>query len=140
MSKRTAESYQAVFEYIEQNVFQLEPASLMTDWELGMRKALKICYPGSILRGCWFHFCSSLRKKFLNLGLYSILKSCNNAKMIAQQFMSLPLLPKENFEEGLKHIKNVIQQFQLTSTFRTFLTYFNFWVNQVNLCYFASSL
>lgn len=132
MSNRTAESYQAVIEYIEKNVFKLEPASLMTDWELGMRKALKTCYPNSILRGCWFHYCSSLKKKLLNLGLNGVLKSCADAKMIVQQFMSLPLLPKEHFGAGLNHIKSIIQQCQLSPTFRTFLTYFNFWVNQVN--------
>lgn len=135
MSNKTAESYQAVFEYIEKNLFQLEPASLMTDWELGMRKALKICYPNSILRGCWYHYCASLRKKLLNLGLDGVLKTCVDAKMITQQFMSLPLLPKEYFNEGLNHIKNMIRQSQLFSTFRPFLKYFIFWENQVYFGY-----
>lgn len=135
MSNRTAESYTAVIEYIEKNVFQLKPASLMTDWELGMRKALKICYPNTVLRGCWFHYCSNIKKKLLKLGLDCVLKSCVDAKMIAKEFMSLPLLPKEHFEAGLNHIKSTIRQCQLSPAFRTFLTYFNFWVNQVSVIF-----
>lgn len=131
MSNRTAESYQAVLEYIEKNVFQLEPAFLMTDWELGMRKALKICYPQSILRGCWFHYCHSLRKKCIKLGLNCLLKMNEGAKKISQQFMSLPLLPKEHFQTGLNHIKGLIPGYQLSAAFRNFLSYFNFWVRQV---------
>lgn len=132
MSNRTTECYQAVIEYIEENIFQLEPASLMTDWELGMRKALKICYPKSLLRGCWFHYCSSLRKKFIKLGLNHLLKNNERAKMISQQFMSLPLLPKEHFQAGLNHIKQLIPGYQLLPAFRNFLSYFNFWVRQVS--------
>lgn len=131
MSNRTAESYLAVFEYIEKNVFQLEPASLMTDWELGMRKALSLCYPRCILRGCWFHYCKSLRKKFIKLGLASLLKADDFAKKISQQFMSLPLLPKEHFEAGLSYIKLSIPGYQLSASFRNFLAHFNFWIRQV---------
>lgn len=131
MSNRTAESYQAVIEYIEKNVFQLEPASIMTDWEMGMRKALRLCYPHCILRGCWFHYCQSLRKKFIKLGLASLLKMDDFAKKISQQFMSLPLLPKEHFEAGLNYIKRLIPGYQLLASFRQFLSYFNFWVRQV---------
>lgn len=133
MSNRTAESYRAVIEYIEKNVFQLQPASLMTDWEAGMRKALRICYPNSILRGCWFHYCSSLKRKLANLGLNGLLKSCSNAKIVAHLFMSLPLLPKEHFEAGVDYFKQCIRGCGLMPSFRNFLTYFNFWINMVNI-------
>lgn len=131
MSNRTAESYKAVMEYIEENVFQLEPAFLMTDWEQGLRKALKICYPQSVLRGCWFHYCFSLRKKCIKLGLDSILKMNEQAKKISQRFMSLPLLPKEHFNTGLNYIKRLIPNYHLSAVFRNFLSYFSFWVRQV---------
>lgn len=131
MSNRTADSYKAVIEYIEDNIFHLEPASLMTDWEQGMRKALKICYPNCILRGCWFHYCSSLRKKCIKLGLDGLLKADEYTKKISHLFMSLPLLPKHNFQQGLNYIKRLIPGYQLTAAFRNFLSYFNFWVRQV---------
>lgn len=133
MSNRTAESYKAVIEYIEENIFQLEPTSLMTDWELGMRKALKLCYPNCILRGCWFHYCSSLRKKCIKLGLDGLLKTNDYAKKISLQFMSLALLPKQHFETGLNHIKRLIPGYNLTPVFRSFLSYFTFWVRQVRV-------
>lgn len=137
MSNRTTETYKAVIEYIEENVFRLEPASLMTDWELGMRNALKICYPHSVLRGCWFHYCNSLRKKFIALGLNDLLKADECAKNISRHFMSLPLLPREHFQTGLNYIKRLLPGYQLSAAFRNFLAYFNFWVRQVGryTCY-----
>lgn len=139
MSNRTAESYQAVIKYIEENIFQLEPASLMTEWELGMRKALKICYPGCILRGCWYHYCSSLRKKCIKHGLDCLLKTNESAKRISQQFMSLTLLPKEHFQTGLNYIKRLSPDYQLSVAFRSFLSYLNFWVRQVHLCQYHAT-
>lgn len=54
MTRKTAQSYLALFEYIEQKLFELDPKEMMTDFEKGMRKAIKICWPDVILRGCWF--------------------------------------------------------------------------------------
>lgn len=107
MSSRKTESYEAVFKYIEDNVFKLEPSGLMTDWEAGMRKALRICFPNADLRGCWFHYCQAIRKKFAKLGLHYTLVSSMDARMVKQAIMALPLLPPEKFEEGYDHIKDI---------------------------------
>lgn len=132
MSNRTTESYKAVFDFIESRIFKLEPTGLMTDWEAGMRNALRVCYPEAILRGCWYHFCAAIRKKCLMLGLHSILKYEADARLIKFQITSLPLLPPESFEEGYEYIKNMAKDFDLFSTFQALFSYFEgYWIGQV---------
>lgn len=132
MSNRKAQSYEAVFNFIENRIFKLKPKGLMTDWEAGMRNALRKCYPEATLRGCWYHFCAAIRKKCLVIGLHSILKCNADARLIKKLITSLPLLPPENFEEGYAHIKNMANEFDLSSEFETLFSYFeNYWINQV---------
>lgn len=136
MSNRKTKTYKAVFEYIEKNVFKLKPTEIITDWEAGMRNALRFCYPSAILRGCWYHYCAAIRKKFLKLGLHFLLVSDYNARFIKQQIMSLPLLPPENFETGYAHIKNMAKEFDFYEKLIPFFTYFDdYWLKQVHLCF-----
>lgn len=108
----------------------------MTDWEAAMRKGLRMCYPGAILKGCWFHHSGSLRKKLLELGLNSILKSNANAKLIKYRMMSLPLLPPEKFDEGYAYIKSRAEALNLSTQFAQFFSYYErFWVNEVSFFY-----
>lgn len=132
MSSRKAECYAAVFNFIDEKIFKLEPSSIMTDWEAGMRKALRSCYPNAMLRGCWYHYCAAIRKKCLTLGLHGTLQSCANARFIKQQIMSLPLLPTEHFECGYAYIKSMAKNMNLTSTFEPLFEYFDrYWIGQV---------
>lgn len=132
MSKKTFACYTAVFQYIESNVFHLEPTEFITDFEAGMRKSIKYIYPGTILRGCWFHYCSALRKKCRQLGLGPLLNSCSEAKMILKEIMGLPLLPAENFLQGYLYVRKLTDEYEISSDFKNFFSYFeSFWIVEV---------
>lgn len=52
MSRKTAACYTAVFKFIEKKLFQLDPKEMMTDFESGMRSAIRKYWPKVTLRGC----------------------------------------------------------------------------------------
>lgn len=132
MSKKTTACYSAVFQYIESNVFHLEPTEFMTDFEAGMRKSLKYIYPDTILRGCWFHYCNALQSKGRQLGLGPLLSSCSEAKVILKEIMSLPLLPAENLLQGYHYIQKLTEEYDIYRSFETFFSYFeSFWLIEV---------
>lgn len=134
MTRRTTECYTALFQFIEKKIFKMEPAEIITDFEGGIRKAIKKCYKRTTLRGCWYHFCAALRKKCYKLGLHSILKSNFDAEKLYQQLMSLPLLPAENFIEGYSYIKKRARENGLWTDFKSFFNYFNsYWLAEVCL-------
>lgn len=134
MSHKSAECYTAVFKFVEDKIFKFEPTVIMTDWETGLRCALRNYFSGVTLKGCWFHYCSALRKNMIKLGLFRELKKNANARMIKKMLMSLPLLPTEMFKQGYSHIKKITRNCGLSKKFKRFFTYFNnYWNVQVCL-------
>lgn len=132
MTKKTTSCYTAVFNFIEKQIFTLRPAEFMTDFEVGLRKALVNVYPNVRIRGCWFHFCNALRKKGHALGMHALTRKCPNAKMIMKMLMSLPLLPPQNFQDGYDQIKSLSYELELLDKFKQFFHYFEFyWIVQV---------
>lgn len=133
MSRKTSRCYQAVFKYIEKNVIKLEPGEFLTDFETGLRHAIRKLFPKALLRGCWYHYCAALRKKLLKCGLGRLIKTNHQAQKIKKQLMCLPLLPTENFEEGYQHIKSEAEDWGLAVQFKEIFRYFeSYWIAQVH--------
>lgn len=131
MSRRTAECYESVFEYIERNVFELAPAEFITDFESGMRSAINKFYPEATLRGCWFHYSGAIRKKCQKLKIRTKTKQ---AKLIKWQLMSLPLLPSAQIQTGYSSIKQIAKKKRLFKLFAPLFKYFeSYWLAQVRI-------
>lgn len=134
MTKKTAEAYEAVFSYIEDNIFHMRPAMFMADFEGGIRKAINNFYPDSALHGCWYHFSAAIRRKFLRLNLYEIIKKEPEGKILYKMMLNLPLLPPEEIAKGFNIIKRKAQNVKLSREFRPVFAYFeNFWLELVRL-------
>lgn len=132
MSGKDAELYKEVFDYIEEKVFALNPASFMTDFEGGMRKAIVEKWKNAKLHGCWYHYCAAVRRRIGSLYLFRLLAENDDAMEIYRQLLSLPLLPAEMIEEGYVSIKRLAREKRLFKEFRDFFTYFEgFWMQLV---------
>lgn len=126
MTRKTTECYAAVFEFIEKNIFQLEPYEFITDFEEGMRNAIREQYPNTTLRGCWFHYCAAIRKKS------KLPKKNADAKLIRKELMSIPLLPSDYIVEGYLHVKESALECGLSDEFAVLFEYYeNYWLPQV---------
>lgn len=106
MSSKSANSYDALFEYIEMFVFELEPSSIMCDYEVAMRKSITKMYPNAKLSGCHFHFAQAVRRK-----CRSIKKNFNKAlndsvdlKQIYRKLLILPLLPQNMISDAFEEL------------------------------------
>lgn len=132
MSGKSTELYMRVFEYIENNIFNLNPAQFMTDFEAGLRKAINKYYPHAILHGCWYHFCAAIRRQLLSLNLYELTMNEPIAKAIYRQILSLPLLPPESILSGYNVVKTVARNNKLYQQFKPMFEYFNsYWIAMV---------
>lgn len=133
-TRKTANSYAALFKYIEKNLMLLKPAEIMTDFEEGLRLGCKRSWPNFILRGCWFHLCRALIRKSNKLGMKKLIKSTPLAKFILKALMSLPLLPNDKLVEGYDIIKEFALKQNLPQ-FPVFFKYFeDYWLKKVNVC------
>lgn len=133
MTKKSAECYTALFQFLEEKVFKLEPSEIITDFEGGMRKALKQVYSTATLRGCWYHYCAAIRKKCLRLGLNSTIQADIGANEIYQRLLHLPLLPADNFLEGYDLIKKRAHEYGIWKEFSPMFNYYDsYWLAEVN--------
>lgn len=131
MTSKSQECYTALFKYIEEHIFEMKPDEIITDFEDGLRSAIRKKWPSIILRGCWYHFCVCICKKFISLGLGTFLKRNTYARQIKNMILCLPLLPTALFDEGLNYIKRKAVNRGLSVKLRSFFAYFNYWVKQV---------
>lgn len=131
MSKRTTEAYTAVFKYIE-NVFNLQPTRIITDFEAAMRNSINVCYSGTKLDGCWFHYIRAIKKKIRQLGLTSVFKSSSESRRIYNEILSLPLLPADQFHEGYAYIKESAKSLGFYQQLIPFFEYYDsYWIKQI---------
>lgn len=107
MTRKTALCYKRVFQFIEENIYDLKPNQIMTDFEGGMRKAINSYYPDVSLKGCWFHYTLAINKRCRKLRLSSILKSNEKAKHLKTQLLHIPLLPVKNINRCFFTIKKM---------------------------------
>lgn len=141
MTRKTSMCYLAVFEFIEEKIFKLRPAEIMTDYEDGMRLAIKKRWIGVAIRGCWFHFCRAISKKCRKLGMTSLLKENRVARIIRKKLMSIPLLPANQIENGSKWIQKFARKKGLSDRFSKLFKYFgSYWLNQVSQNVFAYTI
>lgn len=132
MSNKCTEAYEAIFNYIENELFAMDPASFMADFEAGIRKAIKKCYPSAKLFGCWYHFSAAVRRRMTKNGLRKLIKDNPEALAVYLKLLRLPLLPPNCIVEGYNLIVKEARSKKLYSKFQNLFSYFEkFWMSMV---------
>lgn len=125
MNRKTRASYVAVFQYIEDNIFRLNPASFTTDYEQAMRTALTEIYPLAKFLACWFHYTQALRRKSSQIkNFFKEISKNKKLDRIYHMFLALPLLPSNRIREAFNMLKMTIDCLQKINVFHDFLIYF----------------
>lgn len=105
----------------------------MTDFESGMRAAIRKCYPHANIHGCWFHYCAALRRKSYNLNLRGLISNHTSAREIYRKLLNLPLLLPHQIETAFLGIKKEAHDKMLHNEFKDFFQYFEtFWLELVS--------
>lgn len=131
-TRKTSESYLAIFQFIEEKVLKLEPAEFITDYEDGMRKAIKTHWPNVRVRGCWWHHKRAVHKKCVSFGMATLLRKNRNVRLVKNMLTNLPLLPEEKIHEGYGSVVEFAREKKLLNRFgRVFSYYEEYWLKQV---------
>lgn len=132
MTNKSTELYERIFKYIEKNIFKLQPARFMADFESGLRKAIKNCYPYVALNGCWYHYCCSIRRRLVSIHMHQFIENHHEARIIYRKLLSLPLLPAQSIVGGFDMIKAEAKAHGIYKEFKKFFEYFNdYWLELV---------
>lgn len=124
MTRKTQRAYQHLFSYINERVCSLKCKSFTSDYEVAMRNALAILFPGTRLVACWFHYSQALKRKVKQIpGFQRFLHGNEAAEEIYYKLQCLPLLPSEHILSAFQQLKKEALAID-KKKFRFFLTYF----------------
>lgn len=124
MTRKTQRAYKHLFEFINEKVCPLKCNSFTSDYEVALRNALSILFPGTRLVACWFHYSQALKRKVRQLpGFERFLRGNEAAEGIYHKLQCLPLLPSEHILSAFKQLKQEALAIDKRN-FRLFLKYF----------------
>lgn len=98
----------------------------MLDYEKGLRKSLRKCFPQTNLKGCWFHYCQAIRRK-ISTKFKSIMTSVRSNKAFAllyHKILAIPLLPAYGILDVFGSIKHEMKLHDKDGNVDKFLQYF----------------
>lgn len=121
MYKRSTAAYIALWRYIEAEVLELRPASIMSDFEVAIRSSIRSQYPDCLTTGCYFHYTQANSRKASKIGLIKQLHSTEHRTLFLK-FLRLPLLPANCIREGFEMLKLDVPH--VDTCWTEFLSYF----------------
>lgn len=133
MSRKTRRAYEHLFKYIKNSIFDIGNCeSIMTDFEVAMRNALRVIFPEAELNCCWFHFTQAAKKRAMQTPqLIPYLLQHQSAREIYYKLLSLPLLPPSDILKQFKKLK-VFSLANHKTVFADFIKYYeNQWIKKV---------
>lgn len=136
MNKKSKKCYSHFFNYINNNLLNLNGAAFITDYEKGLRKAIKTEFPDSKLYGCWFHFCQAVRRRITtkHKQVARFIRQNKEASLEYHKLLTLPLLPATHILDSFQIIKRDIEDFDHHFEFAAFLEYYESqWLQKVNI-------
>jgi len=113
MINKTNTSYEKIFEVLNKILKTLNIDNkfknkyFMSGFEWGLRKAIKLKYPKTILEGCYFHFIKALWEKSKRLGICNK-KTIIDSKIIIFGFKIYPFIKEKERGKYLEEIKDII--------------------------------
>lgn len=106
MTRKLECSYAHLFEYINTSILELKPATFMTDFEKGMRNAIKKIWPDANQFTCWFHYCQAIKRHSVQIPEFmTIVRGDRGTLKLYYDVMCLPLLPAANINEAFMELK-----------------------------------
>lgn len=124
MNGRKQKLYEKVFQFFR-DAHQINPQTLMCDFERAMKNAAKSVWRSCIIRGCLFHYEQAiLRKAKRTPKIAKGLKKSTHVKQVMKMMAKIPLLPEDKLEEGLLETLNYQKTHRLSKMFKTFNQYY----------------
>ena len=134
LTNKDEELYHAVVHKIQELIPQLQPVSLMSDWEKAPRNAFMQVYQGVRIHGCWFHYTQAIWRKIQKCGLVSNIRGNYELASFVKKVMAIPFLPADLISStySLLQIPTGIQPCDCPKL-DTFFKYFQkHWLNAIS--------
>lgn len=123
MTTKTERSYNILLQIIKSQIPLWNPEKFTLDFELSSRNAIVKLFPNIEVKGCFYHFSASLRRKAKAIGG---MKSQINRRHVSL-CTGLALLPVEDIDDGWSYIINESPNNEFAENFNIYM--YNQWLS-----------
>ena len=103
LPNKAEEVYTKVFLKVKELVLET-PLTVMSDFEKAAINSIQTVFPRATQTGCFFHFCQSLYRKVVDLGLREKYHNDHNFNIAIRSISALAFLPADDVESGYEDI------------------------------------
>ena len=90
---RSRATYVRMFCMIRDAISGVNPKAISCDFELAAISAMKECFPGVIVQGCFFHLAQNLHKQVKRIGLQVSYNNDSELALKAKMIIALSFVP-----------------------------------------------
>lgn len=132
MTNKREETYDGVFQYINDNIMSLDCKQFMSDYETALRNGFAKVVANASMGACWFHFTQAVKRNAVKLpNLIKFIRSDAVAEAIYYKLLCLPLLPAQHIIPAFNMLKSAAYDLN-KKLFAPFLKYYeNQWLKRV---------
>ena len=98
LQKKNQPTYQKMFSILKQLLPNLNPTSILVDFEKAAINAAKSTFQHTEIKGCYFHLLQSLIRKVKKLDLFEEYTSNKESRTLIRLLPSLSFVPIEDVE------------------------------------------
>ena len=100
----TAATYERLFRSVLQNKPELNPATVMTDFEAAARQAVSRVFPNAQIHGCLFHLGQSVWRRIQNDGLQQLYSEDTDFALHLRLLTALAFVPVADVETAFDFV------------------------------------
>ena len=82
------------------------PNLVIIDFEAAIARSLRYVLRGVTIKGCYFHYCQALRRRYQRLGLTNYVYTPGTVRTVIYRLMCLPFVPVEDVVRVFEVIEN----------------------------------
>jgi len=103
--------YTRVFERLFELDDQLNPDSIMLDFELAAINAISSVFPHASIKGCYFHFSQCIFKHIKGTPAYDLYKNNDEARTLLKCLLSMAFVPESDVVEVFEELQDCFDKF-----------------------------
>ena len=103
--------YTRVFERLFELNDQLNPDSIMLDFELAAINAISSVFPNASIKGCYFHFSKAIYKHIKGTPAEALYKNNEEARILLKCLLSMAFVPEADVIEVFEELQDSCDKF-----------------------------
>ena len=116
--------YRRILQILKEHKPDLEPQSVMMDFEMAAINAFTLEFPHATLTGCLFHFGQCIYRKVQELGLQQRYRDDDEFALIIKKFQGLAFVPADDVIAVYDELVNSLDEDLANEVLERFLIYF----------------